>query len=352
MEIEDSLDIFGADPFGRDIMYGLSTGRDSQGLAPYGLRYAESVNQPITAKGKGYLGNVGTMQEPITELSASSDFDGRTVRYPLVVPTLTIEELNLLRSGGEPTQEIYSKAQQYALGRLARGEDPFATPQDLRYPQPQAVDTRPYDQIQATPRSFISGLFNSGKAEDKKSESSVSYNLLDYLIKKLNPNLFPTAAKTLFETLQGNKEQITEKNFTKEELTALKDLIDITQNKGHVQYADYIDLMKKQQKELRKIPFSITPSILSVLDPIGNIQNTLGRFRYYRDSQGNLIVVDNYDFNKQRSSSDFLLGTLRNYAQDKIPPGSGRGVKINLGNIDNLSNQPIQYKDPFADTTR
>ena len=196
------------------------------------------------------------------------------------------------------------------------------------------------------------GLFSSGKAEDKKSESSIANSLLDYLVQKLNPNLFPTSAKTLIETLQGNKEQITEKNFTPEELTALKNLIEITQNRGNVQYADYIDLMKKQQKESGKIPVSMTPSILSILDPIGNIQNTLGRFTYSRDPQGNLIVVDNYDFNRQRPSSDFIIGAIRNYAQERLPVGSGRNVKINLGNIGNLSNQPIQYKDPFVDTTR
>ena len=189
MAVEDSLDIFGSDPFGRDYLYGLSTGRDGQGLAPYGTRYAESVNQPTTAKGRGYLGNVGTMQEPMTELSASSDFGGRTVRYPLIVPTLTADELNLLRSGGEPTQEIYGKAQQYALGRLSRGQDPFATTQELRYPQPQAVDTRPYDQMQATPRGFTSGLFSDvlGGTLNMPSIPRTGIPALDLLYMNRNP---------------------------------------------------------------------------------------------------------------------------------------------------------------------
>ena len=132
----------------------------------------------------------------------------------------------------------------------------------------------------------------------------------------------------------------------------LKNLIEITQNRGNVQYADYVELMKKQQKESGKIPISITPSILSILDPIGNIQNTLGRFTYFRDPQGNLIVVDTYDFNRQKPSNNSVIGAIRNYAQEKIPPGYGRGVKINLGNIGNLPNQPIQYEDPFTDTVR
>jgi hypothetical protein len=196
------------------------------------------------------------------------------------------------------------------------------------------------------------GLFSSEKPSDQTQPSSIKNSILDFLIQKLNPQLFPTSAKTLIETLQGNKEQITEKNFTPEELATLKSLIEITKNRGDVQYADYIDFMKKQQKEKGTIPASLTPSILSVLDPIGNLQNTLGRFTYSRDALGNLIVVDNYDFNKQRPSTDAVIGAIRNYAGEKIPAGSGRGVRINLGNIGNQTNQPIQYKDPFADTTR
>ena len=34
MAREDSLDIFGSDPFGRDYLYGLSSGNDGMGLAP------------------------------------------------------------------------------------------------------------------------------------------------------------------------------------------------------------------------------------------------------------------------------------------------------------------------------
>jgi hypothetical protein len=191
MAVEDALDIFGGDPFGRDYLYGLGDMGNRQGLAPYGFRYAESVNQPTTAKGRGYLGNVGTMQDPMTELSASSDFGGRTVQYPLIVPTLTADELNLLRSGGEPTQEIYGKAQQYALGRLSRGQDPFATTQELRYPQPEAVDTRPYDQMQASPRGFTSGLFSDvlGGTLNMPSMPRTGIPALDLLYMNRNPVL-------------------------------------------------------------------------------------------------------------------------------------------------------------------
>jgi len=330
MAIEDSLDIFGSDPFGRDYLYGLSSGRDGQGLAPYGTRYAENLNQPTTAKGKGYLGNVGTIQDPMTELSASSNFAGRSVQYPLIVPTLTADELNLLRSGGKPTKEIYDKAQQYALGRLTSGEDPFATTQELRYPQPKNLNNNSLNKTE-------NGLFSLNTTTEQKSTNSISNSLIDFLLQKLNPELFPTAAKTLIETVQGNKEPITEKNFTPQELESLKALIGMTNNRGNVQYSDYTEFMRKMQKEKGTIPASIAPNVLSILDPIGNVHTTLGRFKYYRDANGNLIVVDTYDFNPIPSMSG-AYGAIRNYAGEKIPRGSGREVMINLGNTDPFAN--------------
>jgi len=184
---------------------------------------------------------------------------------------------------------------------------------------------------------MATGLFSNEPIGGQKSSSSMSNNIIDFLLKKFNADLFPTAAKTLIETVQGNKEPITEKNFSPEELVALRNLIALTNNKGDVQYSDYLNLMKKEQQEKGTIPMSINPSPLSVLDPIGNLQTTLGRFTYSRDSNGNLIVVDKYDFNPIPSFSG-AYGAIRNYAGEKIPRGSGREVMINLGNTDPFAN--------------
>ena len=155
------LDIFGSDPLGRNYLYGLRGNGDGQGLAPYGTRYAENLSQPTTAKRGGYFGNIGTINDPMTEFSSAFEVGGRTVQYPLVVPTLTVDELQLLRSTGQATPEINQKAQQFALNRLSRGQDPFATTQELRYPLPQGLNPAPITgEIRETPRSFISGLFS------------------------------------------------------------------------------------------------------------------------------------------------------------------------------------------------
>ena len=77
----------------------------------------------------------------MTELSSSFELDGKVIQHPLIVPTLTAQELQHLQMGGEPTPDIYSKAQQFALSRLQQGLSPFATPQDLRMPMPESSPT-------------------------------------------------------------------------------------------------------------------------------------------------------------------------------------------------------------------
>ena len=109
------------------------------GLAPYGMRNLEQ-GQDITqgtVKGKGYFGEVPSNQGgAMTELSSAYEQDGKLISNPLIVPTLTKQELDLLKSGQEPTPQIIKKAQDYAQKRMGLGQSTFATPQELRYPVP------------------------------------------------------------------------------------------------------------------------------------------------------------------------------------------------------------------------
>jgi hypothetical protein len=109
------------------------------GLAPYGMRNLEQ-GQDIsqgTVKGKGYFGEVPTNQGgAMTELSSAYEQDGKLISNPLIVPTLTKQEIDLLKSGQEPTPQIIKKAQDYAQKRMGSGQSTFATPQELRYPVP------------------------------------------------------------------------------------------------------------------------------------------------------------------------------------------------------------------------
>jgi hypothetical protein len=112
---------------------------NTNSLAPFGLRYSESLQDQPQIKGRGYMGAIPTSEGmPMTELSSSFELDGQVIQHPLIVPTLTAQEIQLLQMGGEPTPDIYSKAQQFALGRIQQGLSPFATPQDLRMPMPES----------------------------------------------------------------------------------------------------------------------------------------------------------------------------------------------------------------------
>jgi hypothetical protein len=100
-----------------------------EGLAPYGLRHSGEG-----AKGKGYFGVMPGKRGMVTELSTEAEGIGE---HPLIVPTLTREELEHLLAGGDPTESIYNKARQHAEGRKSKGKEAFAGPSELRYPMPE-----------------------------------------------------------------------------------------------------------------------------------------------------------------------------------------------------------------------
>ncbi len=110
-----------------------------QTLAPYGMRHGneQAVNNPFMAKGKGYFGQLPAQDGMATELSSIFEHNGHQVEHPLIVPTLTKQELQHLTAGNEPTPEIYSKAEQFAIGRIKQGKSPFAGQDELRYPVPK-----------------------------------------------------------------------------------------------------------------------------------------------------------------------------------------------------------------------
>ncbi len=103
------------------------------GLAPYGGRHSERLSDPFEAKGKGYFGLMKSKDGMSTEISS----DNGEFSYPLMVPTLTRSELNLLLEGKEPTDAIYDKAEAHARKRIEEGKSPFAGNGDLIRPPPE-----------------------------------------------------------------------------------------------------------------------------------------------------------------------------------------------------------------------
>jgi hypothetical protein len=108
---------------------GLQNNGAGLGLAPFGLRHGDGG-----AKGKGFFGPVPDATGGFATEMSADDMSGE---FPLMVPTLTKEELAyLLSGGGRPTDAIFDKARAFADQRRAAGRSPFIEPGELRYPLP------------------------------------------------------------------------------------------------------------------------------------------------------------------------------------------------------------------------
>lgn len=113
-----------------------SMGNWGSGLRPLGKNegvdtYGQLQGQ-LGVKGRGYFGPVKAIEGYMTELSTEDESGA----YPLVVPTLSKDELTLLGKGEVPTPEIYKKARAHADLRRAQGLDPFSDNTGLTFPLP------------------------------------------------------------------------------------------------------------------------------------------------------------------------------------------------------------------------
>jgi hypothetical protein len=103
-----------------------------RGVAPYGFRNVDSLNEVSLPKGKGYFGALPMQGGNFaTEISASN----QSGSFPLITPNLSKEQLNYLLQGNAPTDDIYRSAEQHAEMRRLAGQSPFASPFELRYPK-------------------------------------------------------------------------------------------------------------------------------------------------------------------------------------------------------------------------
>ena len=193
--------------------------------------------------------------------------------------------------------------------------------------------------------------------EAKKSEGDSASKVtginkvLDFIAQRLPADVFPTTGRTLLETVQGVKTPITEENFSPEEMGVMRELATRKGgDKGSINYADYVALAEEINKK-DKASASASPSLFSMADPMGNVQTTLGQFSYIKDPEGNLQVVDTYDFNppnpnamQEARTGDYgafgPYGLIRDYAGEKVPPGAGREVRVNLGPAERAKGSP------------
>jgi hypothetical protein len=82
-------------------------------------------------KGMGWLGLLRRPDGNVSsELSVGVEIDGKEREIPLLVPTLTRQEIDQVLSSDEPPRAALDKAVAFARQRIAKGQDPFASPSE------------------------------------------------------------------------------------------------------------------------------------------------------------------------------------------------------------------------------
>jgi hypothetical protein len=117
----------------------------------------------------------------------------------------------------------------------------------------------------------LSTSFAEGGEVDKESTAS-----------RMLKDIVPLDTRTFVSTLFGNRDPITERNLSPDQLTALREVVQTAEQKGrkgNVQYSDYEKFNQGPQH---------SPHI--------SLSTTLGRFNYTQNPDGSLTVVDRYDF--------------------------------------------------------
>jgi len=105
------------------------------GLAPYGFRHIESPQDISLPKGKGWYGSLPNQAGGVsTEISA----DNNGMQYPMINPMMSKADVTSLLANQQPTDDMYSKAEQWAKYRQSQGQSPFISPVgEMRWPMPQ-----------------------------------------------------------------------------------------------------------------------------------------------------------------------------------------------------------------------
>jgi len=156
----------------------------------------------------------------------------------------------------------------------------------------------------------------------------------------------PSNKRLYLETFADeNRNPITERNFTEQELQTIAALIRAKQAmdpsgvSGVIQYKDYFPFLSSKE----------TSQAAGVnagdRNPYENIRTSLGQFRYVVDPiTGAVRVIDQYDFNRLQENrvnqalqrGDYVMNildpysALRIYAGERMPPGTGRPVNIQI----------------------
>ena len=179
-------------------------------------------------------------------------------------------------------------------------------------------------------------------ADYRKSLVKALLNYVELPAKQM-ASVSPLQLRAMASTLMGNKNDITQKDFTNYDMDQLENTINATRNiragqkdvntKRFNQGAGYVDYDLMNQAGMDHSDYSLLPS--------AGIHNTLGQFTYKTLPNGNIQVSDEYDFlndnpgiltkNQANSERYKNLNTLQKIgllAKETINPYDEKGMKI------------------------
>lgn len=163
-------------------------------------------------------------------------------------------------------------------------------------------------------------------------------------------SLIPAQIRTFASTLAGNRDPITEKDFTQSELDQARSAIMRSRtdqlNKFRkrkldetVGYQHYGDDEKRQKDTMRD--FSPLPQ--------DAMRNTLGRFAYKKDPNGHLIATDSYDFKDDLVSENPKIPRSKDYENLSTTEKIAKLAKdsLNVKEMGGLSTLPSRVGSAF-----
>jgi len=165
--------------------------------------------------------------------------------------------------------------------------------------------------------------------------------------------ILPINARQFIYDFFGGKGDLTEEDFDRDELNALKDVVVRAKNRDSkiIEYKDYATT--KEGEEYMDVG-GVGSNKVNVIkrsfeNPSYALKTTLGQASFYTDDNGNTIIEDQYNFNDANSKKDFneFVGEMKTILKNKDTygalrkigkyfgsgSGSGSKVRINLGKL-------------------
>ena len=197
---------------------------------------------------------------------------------------------------------------------------------------------------------------------EEKNPSRSNWNAALGMFLKVSPlyRALPFSARHLFESAITRQGSVGKEDLDQEMNTAIyraaQNAIKRTgKTSGGIEYIDYGADIHKKLQNLQGTPWDILFN--AKRDPRYNAATTLGRFSYKVEG-GNLIVTDNYDFNKigDHPSAWGQLRCVIGDATGSVGLGEGADnpirIEYNIKEWDRLSSERDVYQEKPNDITK